>query len=78
MPYEAILYGWLHISEVKNYNFCSFPTGCRKIEAAHRPLLGQRRAVLHGAVAPLRRPQLPQPEPLGHHPGVGQEGDLRL
>ena len=52
-------------------------SGHRAPQAAHRAQPGERGAVLPGAVAPVRRPQLPQPEPLGRHPGARQEGHLR-
>ena len=42
---------------------------CGETQASHRPLAGQRGALLHGPGQPLRRPQFPQPQSLGHHSG---------
>lgn len=51
--------------------------GSRVLEAGGGARSGQRRAVLSGAGAHLRRPELQPAEPLGRHPGVGAQGRLR-
>ena len=51
--------------------------GCGAPQAPHYALLGQRRVLLPGLICVICRPQLPQPEPQGHHPGPGSKRDMR-